>query len=159
MRRSTVGDRHRGHDRDAGGRESRYAGPGGLNTVIQHEMGHVVDALGRRPGHRARLVHRGHRRVHRLQRPHELGAYRIDDTRAYVQSGKWTGKCYLTKEITATSVLTGSAAYGIGYLAFKRLAGKYGPTKMLDFWGDVERDGTDPEQRRSTRRSACPGRR
>ena len=39
------------------------------------------------------------------------------------------------------NVLTGSAAYGIGYLSVKYLVTTYGNDKMLAFWGDVERKG------------------
>ncbi len=121
--------------------EVGYAGPGGLNTVIQHEMGHVVTlwAATDRPndhdsfieGIAEYIAYNGHT---------SWAKYRIADTRAYIRGHKFT-KCYLTSEITADSVLASSAAYGIGYLAMKYLAGKYGQTKMLSFWGDVERDG------------------
>jgi len=121
--------------------EVGYAGPGGLNTVIQHEMGHVVTlwAASDRPndhdsfieGIAEYIAYNGHT---------SWAKYRIADTRAYIRGHKFT-KCYLTSEITADSVLASSAAYGIGYLAMKYLAGKYGQTKMLSFWGDVERDG------------------
>ena len=67
--------------------------------------------------------------------------YRLADTREYVREGKWSGQCYLTKEISSSDGLTGSAAYGIGYLTIKYLVGKYGESAMLDFWGGVERDG------------------
>jgi len=126
--------------------QSRYAGPGRLGTVIQHEMGHVVTLYGddQDTGHDSFIegiaefiAYNGHS---------NWAAYRLDNTREYLQSGKWSGNCYLTKEIESDDVLTGSAAYGIGYLTFKRLASKYGTTKMLDFWGGVERDGLTADQ-------------
>jgi hypothetical protein len=126
--------------------ESRYAGPGRLGTVIQHEMGHVVTLYGdeQNTGHDSFIegiaefiAYNGHS---------NWAAYRLDNTREYLQNGKWSGNCYLTKEISSDDVLTGSAAYGIGYLTFKRLASKYGTTKMLDFWGGVERDGLTADQ-------------
>jgi hypothetical protein len=126
--------------------EPRYAGPGKLGTVIQHEMGHVVTLYGDdlNTGHDSFIegiaeyvAYNGHP---------SWAAYRLDNTRQYIDSGKWSGNCYLTTEITSDDVLTGSAAYGIGYLTFKRLAAKYGTTKMLDFWGGVERDGLTADQ-------------
>jgi hypothetical protein len=126
--------------------ESRYAGPGRLGTVIQHEMGHVVTLYDddQDTGHDSFIegiaefiAYNGHS---------SWAAYRLDNTREYLLSGKWSGNCYLTKEISSDDVLTGSAAYGIGYLTFKRLASKYGTTKMLDFWGGVERDGLTADQ-------------
>jgi hypothetical protein len=123
--------------------ETSYAGPGGLNTVIQHEMGHVVTlwaASDRSHGHDSfiegiaeYIAYNGHS---------TWAKYRNQDTRAYIRSGKWTSKsCYMTKEITSNSVLASSAAYGIGYLTMKYLADKYGQAKMLSFWGDIERNG------------------
>jgi hypothetical protein len=126
--------------------QTRYAGPGRLGTVIQHEMGHVVTLYGddQDTGHDSFIegiaefiAYNGHS---------NWAAYRLDNTREYVQSGKWSGNCYLTKEIESDDVLTGSAAYGIGYLTFKRLASKYGTAKMLDFWGGVERGGLSADQ-------------
>jgi hypothetical protein len=46
----------------------------------------------------------------------------------------------MTKEITSSDVLTGSAAYGIGYLTIKYLVSTYGLTKALNFWAGVERE-------------------
>gem|GEM_PF-4871206 len=126
--------------------ESRYAGPGRLGTVIQHEMGHVVTLYGdhQDTGHDSFIegiaefiAYNGHS---------SWAAYRLDNTREYLLSGKWSGNCYLTKEISSDDVLTGSAAYGIGYLTFKRLASRYGTAKMLSFWGGVERDGLTADQ-------------
>jgi hypothetical protein len=71
--------------------------------------------------------------------------YALEDVHDYLKRGKWSGSCLLTKEITSTDGLTASAAYGIGYLTIKRLVTKYGTAKMLDFWGDVERNGMTPQ--------------
>ncbi|HEY7176441.1 MAG TPA: hypothetical protein VH442_16135 [Micromonosporaceae bacterium] len=120
--------------------ESRYSGPGTLGTVLQHEMGHVATLYGdnQQTGHDSLIegiaeyvAYNGHP---------SWAAYRLDNTREYVQSGKWSGQCYLTKEISSDDVLTGSAAYGIGYLMIKRLVAKYGLAKALAFWSGVERE-------------------
>jgi hypothetical protein len=121
--------------------ESRFAGPGTLGTVLQHEMGHVATLYGDEEdsGHDSLIegiaeyvAYNGHP---------SWATYRLDNTREYVASGKWSGQCYLTKEISSSDVLTGSAAYGIGYLMIKRLIAKYGLSKTLDFWAGVEREG------------------
>jgi hypothetical protein len=120
--------------------ESRYSGPGTLGTVLQHEMGHVATLYGdnQQTGHDSLIegiaeyvAYNGHP---------SWATYRLDNTREYVQSGKWSGQCYLTKEISSDDVLTGSAAYGIGYLMIKRLVAKYGLAKALSFWSGVERE-------------------
>ena len=129
----------------------RYTGEGGLAMVIQHEMGHVA-TLYNDPqdygydsfveGIAEYIAYTGHA---------SWDDYRLADTREYVREGKWSGQCYLTKEISSSDGLTGSAAYGIGYLTIKYLAGKYGESAMLDFWGGVERDGlTNDESARKT---------
>ena len=119
--------------------ETAYAGTGGLNTVIQHEFGHVATLQGDSSD-------RGHDSF--IEGIAEYCAYtghtswatlRLDNVRDYIRTGKWSKSIYLTSEITSKSVLTGSAAYGIGYLGLRYLVATYGLTKMLDFWGDVER--------------------
>ncbi|HEY9481403.1 MAG TPA: hypothetical protein VIR00_00430, partial [Micromonosporaceae bacterium] len=129
----------------------RYTGDGGLEMVIQHEMGHVAtlyndsqdngyDSL--IEGIAEYIAYKGHA---------TWDDYRLADTREYLREGKWSGQCYLTKEISSSDGLTGSAAYGIGYLTIKYLAGKYGESAMLDFWSSVERDGlTVDESARKT---------
>jgi hypothetical protein len=126
--------------------QTRYAGPGQLATVIQHEMGHVVTLYGddQDTGHDSFIegiaeyvAYTGHP---------TWAEYRLENTREYLQSGKWSGQCYLTSEISSDDVLTGSAAYGIGYLTIRHLASKYGTAKMLEFWGSVERNGQTPDQ-------------
>ena len=116
-----------------------YAGPGRLATVIQHEFGHVATLQGSdgRPsddfveGIAEYCAYTGHT---------AWAAYRLDDVRAYISRGKWSHQAYLTSEIRSDDALTGSAAYGIGYLTIRYLASTYGTAKMLEFWGEVERD-------------------
>jgi hypothetical protein len=119
--------------------ETAYAGTGGLNTVIQHEFGHVATLQGDSSdrGHDSFIegiaeycAYTGHTSWAKL---------RLDNVRSYIRTGKWSNNIYLTSEITSKSVLTGSAAYGIGYLGLRYLVATYGLTKTLDFWGDVER--------------------
>jgi hypothetical protein len=118
-----------------------YTGAGGLEMVIQHEMGHVATLYNDSQnsgydsfieGIAEYVAYTGHA---------TWDDYRLADTREYVREGKWSGQCYLTKEISSSDGLTGSAAYGIGYLTIKYLVGKYGKAAMLAFWGGVERDG------------------
>ena len=119
--------------------ETAYAGTGGLNTVIQHEFGHVATLQGDSSdrGHDSFIegiaeycAYTGHTSWARL---------RLDNVRDYIRTGKWSNSIYLTSEITSKNVLTGSAAYGIGYLGLRYLVATYGLTKTLNFWGDVER--------------------
>jgi hypothetical protein len=125
--------------------EARYTGAGGLAMVIQHEMGHVAtlynDPQASDPDSFAEgiaeyIAYTGHA---------SWDDYRLADTREYLREGKWSGQCFLTKEISSSDGLTGSAAYGIGYLTIKYLVAKYGESAMLDFWGGVERDGLTPK--------------
>jgi hypothetical protein len=121
--------------------EAAYAGPGGINAVIQHEMGHVVTLRGATDrsidhddfieGIAEYISYTGHS---------SWAKYRIYDTRAYIHSHRFN-KCYLTDQIVSSNILTSSAAYGIGYLTMRYLATKYGQDKMLTFWGAYERDG------------------
>ena len=119
--------------------EIQYAGPGGLNTVIQHEMGHVATLQGDSNDHGHDSFIEGIAEYCAYTGHTSWNLYRLEDVRAYIRSGKWSHSIYMTSEITAKSVLTGSAAYGIGYLGLRYLAQTYGLTKMLDFWGDYER--------------------
>jgi hypothetical protein len=120
--------------------ETNYSGPGGLNAVIQHEMGHVATLQGEGfSGHDSFIegiaeycAYTGHT---------SWAQYRIQDVRAYIRTGKWSKTVYLTSQITAKDQLAASAAYGIGYLALRHIAEKYGTAKMMTFWGDVERQG------------------
>jgi hypothetical protein len=123
-----------------------YAGPGVLNAVVQHEFGHVATLIGDETdrGHDSFIegiaeycAYNGHT---------NWAAYRLQDVRAYIKTGKWQHSIYLTSEITSKSVLTSSAAYGIGYLGLRYIAATYGVSKMLDFWGYIERDGQTPAQ-------------
>lgn len=125
--------------------DERYTGAGSLAMVIQHEMGHVAtlynDPQASDPdtfaeGIAEYIAYTGHA---------SWDDYRLADTREYLREGKWSGQCYLTKEISSSDGLTGSAAYGIGYLTIKYLVAKYGKSAMLDFWGGVERDGLTPQ--------------
>jgi hypothetical protein len=120
--------------------ETQYAGPGGLNTVIQHEMGHVATLHGNSQdrGHDSLIegiaeycAYTGHP---------SWDTYRLQNVREYIQRGDWSHSIYMTSEITGKSVLAGSAAYGIGYLGLRYLVKTYGLTAMLTFWGDFERD-------------------
>lgn len=126
--------------------ETRYAGPGTLATVIQHEMGHVATLYGDQEDNGHDSFIEGIAEYTAYNGHSSWATYRLDNTREYIASGKWSGQCYLTKEITSSDVLTGSAAYGIGYLTIKRLVSKYGTAKMLDFWGGVEREKQTPDQ-------------
>jgi hypothetical protein len=130
--------------------DERYTGSGGLAMVIQHEMGHVAtlynDPQASDPDSFAEgiaeyIAYTGHA---------SWDDYRLADTREYLREGKWSGQCYLTKEIASSDGLTGSAAYGIGYLTIKYLVAKYGKSTMLDFWGGVERDGLTPKDAATT---------
>jgi hypothetical protein len=127
-----------------------YAGPGALNAVVQHEFGHVATLLGDDSdrGHDSFIegiaeycAYTGHT---------SWAAYRLEDVRSYIRSGKWQHSIYMTSEITSKSVLTGSAAYGIGYLGLRYIAETYGVNKMLDFWGAVERQSESLDQASQT---------
>jgi hypothetical protein len=125
--------------------ETRYAGAGALATVIQHEMGHVATLYGDEQnsvddslveGIAEYIAYTGHP---------TWATERLADAHEYIRRGRWSGSCYLTKEIASNDVLTSSAAYGIGYLTIKRLVAKYGTAKMLDFWDDIEREWMTPQ--------------
>jgi hypothetical protein len=131
--------------------DKRYTGDGGLEMVIQHEMGHVVTLYNDSQDYGYDSLIEGIAEYIAYTGHATWDDYRLADTREYVREGKWSGQCYLTKEISSSDGLTGSAAYGIGYLTIKYLVGKYGESAMLDFWGSVERDGlTVDESARET---------
>jgi hypothetical protein len=131
--------------------DKRYTGDGGLEMVIQHEMGHVVTLYNDSQDYGYDSLIEGIAEYIAYTGHATWDDYRLADTREYVHEGKWSGQCYLTKEISSSDGLTGSAAYGIGYLTIKYLVGKYGESAMLDFWGSVERDGlTVDESARET---------
>lgn len=128
-----------------------YTGDGGLEMVIQHEMGHVATLYNDTQDYGYDSLIEGVAEYIAYTGHATWDDYRLADTREYVREGKWSGQCYLTKEISSSDGLTGSAAYGIGYLMVKYLVGKYGKSAMLDFWGSVERDGlTVDESARTT---------
>ena len=131
--------------------DKRYTGDGGLEMVIQHEMGHVATLYNDSQDYDYDSLIEGIAEYIAYTGHPTWDDYRLADAREYVREGKWSGQCYLTKEISSSDGLTGSAAYGIGYLTIKYLVGKYGESAMLDFWGRVERDGlTVDEAARST---------
>jgi hypothetical protein len=131
--------------------DKRYTGDGGLEMVIQHEMGHVVTLYNDSQDYDYDSLIEGIAEYIAYTGHPIWDDYRLADAREYLREGKWSGQCYLTKEISSSDGLTGSAAYGIGYLTIKYLVGKYGESAMLDFWGSVERDGlTVDESARTT---------
>jgi hypothetical protein len=131
--------------------DKRYTGDGGLEMVIRHEMGHVATLYNDPQDYSYDSLIEGVAEYVAYTGHPTWDDYRLADTREYVRDSKWSGQCYLTKEISSSDGLTGSAAYGIGYLTIKYLAGKYGESAMLDFWGGVERDGlTVDESARNT---------
>ncbi len=123
-----------------------YAGPGRLNAVIQHEFGHVATLQGDDSDRGHDSFIEGIAEYCSYSGHPMWASYRIQDVRAYIHTGKWKHTIYLTSEITSKDVLTGSAAYGIGYLGLRYIAETYGLSKMLDFWGSVERDGDSVQQ-------------
>jgi hypothetical protein len=122
------------------------AGPGGLQTVIQHEFGHSATLFGADPisagigKHGEDSFIEGIADLCAFTGHPSWGNYRTEAVRQYIRSGKWSGNAYLTKEMRSSSLLTVNAAYGIGYLAMRRLVEKYGLSKALDFWGAFEHD-------------------
>jgi hypothetical protein len=128
------------------------AGPGRLAAVVQHEFGHVATLQGIDPLDASRYSHADHDTL--VEGIAEYCAYtghagwaagRLADVGAYLRTGKWSGKAFLTKELDSKSVLTVSAAYGIGYLAIRRLVQKYGLAVTLDFWAAAEHGSGTPE--------------
>ena len=123
-----------------------YAGPGKLGAVIQHEFGHVATLQGDQADRGHDSFIEGIAEYCSYTGHSAWAAYRVDDVRAYIRTGKWRHTVYLTSEITSKDVLTGAAAYGIGYLGLRYIAETYGLSRMLDFWGSVECDGESLEQ-------------
>lgn len=121
--------------------DTRYAGPGGLNAVIQHEMGHVVTLFGIPSGVGHDSFVEGVAEYISYTGHPGWDRYRVSDVRSYLRGDKWSEKVYLTGQITSKSVLAASAAYGIGYLALRHLAEQYGRDRMLNFFADIERGG------------------
>jgi len=117
-------------------------GPSGLEIVMRHEMGHVATLLNDLQynstentlveGIAEYIAYAGHP---------DWGRSRFPDVHTYLRRGKWSGNCFMTKEISSNDIVTSSAAYGIGYLMIVYLVAKYGLDKMFAFWDAVERNG------------------
>lgn len=61
-------------------------------------------------------------------------------TRDFVRS-RWNGDPAVSAPTASASLNEAGARYGISYLSIRRIAEKYGPDKMLEFWGAVVHDG------------------
>jgi hypothetical protein len=130
-------------------RAAAYPWMGGVAGVVQHEFGHVATMSGLDPYGSSRAM-AGEDSF--LEGIAELCAYdghtswgrsRYGDVRDYIHSGKWSGHAFLTKEFDSSDNTIVSAAYGIGYLAMRRMVERFGKARTLDFWGAVERDDAD----------------
>jgi hypothetical protein len=122
---------------------------GGVAGVIQHEFGHVATMAGLDPYGSSRAMAdedsflEGIAELCSYDGHASWGRARNGDIRDYLRTGKWSGHAFLTKEFDSSNNTTVSAAYGIGYLAMRRLVERFGLTRTLEFWGAVERDDTD----------------
>jgi hypothetical protein len=99
------------------------SGPGGVRATIQHELGHVATLLGAVQWRSDSLVEGMAQYIAYDGHP----SWASGDVSAvgwYLRSGRWSGQCYLTKEINLSNINVSNAAYGIGYLMVKYLVGR-----------------------------------
>jgi hypothetical protein len=118
-------------------------GEGGMTALILHEFAHVATLQNDNNDGTDSFIEGI--AEYAAYRSHPTWAkWRFPDIKKYVR-GKWNGQVLLTDEMSSDVPGVTSAAYGIGYLALKRLVDKYGQDKMLDFWGDLEQEGMSVE--------------
>jgi hypothetical protein len=119
-------------------------GPG-LDAVMAHELGHVATLYDAGDSVDRDSFTEGIADYIAFSAHPGADAGKLDLAATYVRSGSWSGQCQMTAEIESHDPLTANAAYAIGYLCLKRMAMRFGVTKMLDFWGDVKREGLSPD--------------
>ncbi len=116
------------------------AGPGGLTETMRWAMGEVAVEYGAGGDGNNSLVNGMAVYVATVGHASWMNGY-VQDVRTYLRSGKWSKNIYLLAEFSSTNSRTRSAAEGIGALAIRHLVQRFGLTKTLEFWGDVERGG------------------
>ncbi len=115
-------------------------GPGGLIQTMRWSMGEIALQYGAGGNGNNSFVNGLARYISTVGQP-SWNEGEISSVRTYVRSGKWKKNVYLTTELASTDNATFAAAEGIGVLAFTRMIQRFGLSKTLDFWGDVERSG------------------
>ena len=111
--------------------------------MLTHELTHVTSARGkaRRQLPRHLVARRGHRRIrgHAEDQPvSDYDGITFDQRRSCAAAGTvirpWR------RRRAARPLEDAAARYGVGFLAVRRIAEKYGQAKMLDFFGRVVHD-------------------
>jgi hypothetical protein len=110
-------------------------------TLLTHELTHVTTLAGKRDGAGARawwLIEGIAEYATLIGKPaQEYEA--LAPTRTFVR-GAWNGDPAVDPPTDQSSLEQAAARYGVAFLAVRRIAERYGQTKMLDFFGRIVHD-------------------
>ncbi len=116
------------------------AGPGGLTETTQWLFGNMALSYGA-GGTGNDTLSAGLSDYVSTYGHASWAANTVSGGRAYVRSGKWNKNVYLTTELSSSNDTTRWGADAIGFLTIRHLISRFGLSKTLDFWGDLEREG------------------
>jgi hypothetical protein len=118
-----------------------------MELVMRHELGHVATLTGADDGGPDWLDEGLAEYIAYVGRP-PSALERMGDIRRYLRSGKWSGR---VDQSFPSDLVGGSAAYGMSYLAMRRLSDQFGEARMLRFAGLMIRDHleADPAARQA----------